>query len=527
MATQVKHRRGTNAEILAGTPALGELWFNTTDNTIHMGNGATPGGIKQTHIANIKQFGAKGDGVTDDTAAIQAAVNASLHVYIPEPTEHYLITDTITLQGGQTIEGYSKLGGGVINVAEKSLYANMTVNGTPMFQLGDGADGNLRKMTFINLRAYCHNGPVIRSRLSTENTFTSCSFASRFYHCIDSEQSYLWSFYGCTLGSSGTVNDVGGDVPTYAWRGMDNSNGWTFDTCRMSGGGSGGVADIGRSYTIAFRSCVVESSKYGIHLGKNPDQAVSGECNAITIDTCQFESCLNSIDAGSVFSVNGLTINNYLTTNPGTDVILGASIILGRVRELVLDGANFDIADNAYPFLFKYNSVAAGHGSLAYLTNSTIRNVFYKGVTAGFGFDTSGFVNDDQHSRLAENDLQLLETDTGKLKVYTSHTITTSTGTIPAYIGLDSIKPLGSQLEKVEIIEADGVIDGRVVIGYSGNQAEYFDFTDISTASLTDGYADISSGIASKFMRATEIVRIRHSGGVGGGTFRLRITYKA
>lgn len=53
MATQVKHRRGTNAEILAGTPVLGELWFNTTDNTIHMGNGVTLGGIKHAKVESV------------------------------------------------------------------------------------------------------------------------------------------------------------------------------------------------------------------------------------------------------------------------------------------------------------------------------------------------------------------------------------------------------------------------------------------------------------------------------------------
>lgn len=50
MSTQVKHRRGTTAEIAAGTPAIGELWFNTTDNTIHMGDGVTPGGNKHVNI---------------------------------------------------------------------------------------------------------------------------------------------------------------------------------------------------------------------------------------------------------------------------------------------------------------------------------------------------------------------------------------------------------------------------------------------------------------------------------------------
>ncbi|AUR93207.1 parallel beta-helix repeat protein [Vibrio phage 1.185.O._10N.286.49.C2] len=77
MATQVKHRRGTNAEILAGTPAIGELWFNTTDNTIHMGDGITQGGVKHLNVdiasfVYVETLGVKFDGATDNTLAIQA-----------------------------------------------------------------------------------------------------------------------------------------------------------------------------------------------------------------------------------------------------------------------------------------------------------------------------------------------------------------------------------------------------------------------------------------------------------------------
>ncbi|AUR84551.1 hypothetical protein NVP1060A_35 [Vibrio phage 1.060.A._10N.261.48.B5] len=48
--TEVKHRRGTDAEIASGVPAIGELWFNTTDSSIHMGDGATQGGIKHLNV---------------------------------------------------------------------------------------------------------------------------------------------------------------------------------------------------------------------------------------------------------------------------------------------------------------------------------------------------------------------------------------------------------------------------------------------------------------------------------------------
>ena len=45
------------------------------------------------NAANVKSYGAKGDGVTDDTVAIQQALNASRFVYFPNGT--YLVSDTL------------------------------------------------------------------------------------------------------------------------------------------------------------------------------------------------------------------------------------------------------------------------------------------------------------------------------------------------------------------------------------------------------------------------------------------------
>lgn len=50
-----------------------------------------------------QMYGAAADGVTDDTAAIQAAVNASLEVYIPEGT--YKTTAPVTIGSYKTIRG--------------------------------------------------------------------------------------------------------------------------------------------------------------------------------------------------------------------------------------------------------------------------------------------------------------------------------------------------------------------------------------------------------------------------------------
>jgi hypothetical protein len=49
---------------------------------------------KLRESVSVKDFGAVGDGITDDTAAIQAALNVSRNVYIPSGT--YLVSSTIT-----------------------------------------------------------------------------------------------------------------------------------------------------------------------------------------------------------------------------------------------------------------------------------------------------------------------------------------------------------------------------------------------------------------------------------------------
>jgi len=75
------------------------------DGIIAIGTGGTvnvTGPLNASGVIDVRTFGAKGDGVTDDTAAIQAAVNAGAVVYIPAGT---YLTHTITLRAGVTIYG--------------------------------------------------------------------------------------------------------------------------------------------------------------------------------------------------------------------------------------------------------------------------------------------------------------------------------------------------------------------------------------------------------------------------------------
>lgn len=99
--------------------------------------GAATGQVDDTGDADIRAFGAVGDGVADDTAAIQAAIDASQGVYFP--TGVYRCTATIRLRNGSRLVGEASgsnpgLPGSQLNFS--SLNYTRAVQGPP---IGAGA----------------------------------------------------------------------------------------------------------------------------------------------------------------------------------------------------------------------------------------------------------------------------------------------------------------------------------------------------------------------------------------------------
>ena len=69
------------------TPIMAD-WLNDVNSVVY------------NSPANVKMYGAVGDGATDDTTAIQAAIDASRMVYFPAGT--YLVTSTLTVNTANT-----------------------------------------------------------------------------------------------------------------------------------------------------------------------------------------------------------------------------------------------------------------------------------------------------------------------------------------------------------------------------------------------------------------------------------------
>lgn len=63
---------------------------------------------KLDEVVSVKDFGAVGDGVTDDYAAFAAALLAAKRVYVPNPSVKYAISRPLVLDDDQQLIGESR-----------------------------------------------------------------------------------------------------------------------------------------------------------------------------------------------------------------------------------------------------------------------------------------------------------------------------------------------------------------------------------------------------------------------------------
>lgn len=158
--------------------------------------------ISNLKIANVKDFGATGDGVTDDTQAIQDAIDYAdtnkCLVYIPNGT--YIISSTITIGANMTIVGQNKTGT-IIKRADAMTGNTFTVS----------TAGSLKICNIFFLRNFVYDSSSITNKLSTachisiaggqEVYIVNCLFWDMPYH-IKIESSSLVNIDNCNFKGS-------------------------------------------------------------------------------------------------------------------------------------------------------------------------------------------------------------------------------------------------------------------------------------------------------------------------------------
>jgi parallel beta-helix repeat protein len=122
---------GVNFSILV-QDSKGSMVYNFPEGT---GAGASA-------VVNVKDFGAIGDGVADDTAAIQAALNTGEDVFVPGTSAYYKLTSALNMANKQRLYGEGERSTlrqitSLQNVVVGSSRTGCTVDNLRIYAVGD------------------------------------------------------------------------------------------------------------------------------------------------------------------------------------------------------------------------------------------------------------------------------------------------------------------------------------------------------------------------------------------------------
>lgn len=191
---------------------------------------------------NVADFGAKGDGVTDDTLAIQAAIDKAENGGIIEiPRGTYKVRGLKVKRNGVTITGEARFGTRLSRIAG-SIEPLIDLSGTASL------DGHLKfcSVTNIMLSGDYQKGTLIRAYFADNFTFRDVSF--RYSDGMSTDFVEVWDtrFYNCTWESCGSNEEPAmlfsnSMSPGQFGYGEDNSNQIHFLGCRWESFRNGAI----------------------------------------------------------------------------------------------------------------------------------------------------------------------------------------------------------------------------------------------------------------------------------------------
>lgn len=214
-----------------GTDSDSTLHYDSVDARMEVLGSASWHFARLGSEFNVKAFGAKGDGTTDDTAAVQAALDAANVaggvVYFPQGG--YVITSTLDAGAGRIMlrgdnhrtQLYLETDTTLITATGQLFIAYLSLNGERV------ASPTATIAVHLNYTGGSHSFA----------RFDNVVFTGGWWKCVHVQQAYYTKFEGCMF-SGGTNSAIHLQAPLTG--GADDQGDHMISNCVFSGTGLGG-----------------------------------------------------------------------------------------------------------------------------------------------------------------------------------------------------------------------------------------------------------------------------------------------